>query len=127
MKKRTAILLSGMLLASITGYAAWCLRMFYLTPILSFDASVSAEAREAVGRWAVSSGYPEPTEFTWSRAWENLWDPWNPDSTASMKISEDPSGITAIHNDRCWNLSPVGGKWDHFTVEYYGSILVDAG
>jgi hypothetical protein len=124
MKKRTAILLSGMLLCSIGGYVAWCFRSFYLPPPLEFVGDVSPGARKAMEEWRNTSSYAAPLKFGSSTAWWNLCHPWDCRMGDPVQVEEQPdSGLWATDISRFWGFSKTGGEWDASTAKDYGSYV----
>ncbi|MEK7951800.1 hypothetical protein [Luteolibacter soli] len=117
MKRRTAILLFGALLLSMSGYVAWCWRPFYVKPRLKFAGNMSPGSRRSAEEWRGASSYPAPLGFDWSEAWQNLQHPWNCRMAAPVEVREIKDlGLWAWDSRHFWGFSRTGGEWDAATV-----------
>lgn len=116
MKRRSAIILFGSLLAALGAYVAWCLRPFYLAPELKYDAAVSPGGRAAVESWAKFTGLPGPVEFDRDEALSRLCDPWGASFDPALVEETPAEGLWVRHGSRIWKarvwtFSKAGGEW----------------
>ena len=117
MKRRTALIFFGLILAAVLAYAGWCARHFVKRPGISMGNDTPEDARQAISSWHSNQSYFRCEPFTWRRYLHHLQYPWKNEVHPPVFVRLIQEGgndaVVAGHVSRpeCLEFRRIDGCW----------------
>ena len=92
MKRGRARLLFAILTLMVVGYAAWCGRLFYLSPKLIYPSDMPGSFQQLARDWHQANDLPKPEPWSWQRFSAELRYPFRAPARPTLRVASLSEG-----------------------------------
>ncbi len=110
MRRRKFILLTGIFILLISGYAGWCARKFLIHPAIERGSDIPDGAWTAIQQHFAGKGFPPP-RFTWQDYADLLMHPYESNTTPAKTHRIGTEEVWVVHEGRALAFYKPEGRW----------------